>query len=172
MNFNNSKLVLAVLVSTSITLVAILSIGIYSIHANNNETSRLLALSSDADEAKVRAQATRLLRRDAANNIEAFEKLILSEEGIVSLIEMIEEAGQVLNIDTEVVSVNKVDQENVNNPKLVEVVVEGRGSWAEAYAFLAAIESLPQRVNFEESSLSKEGGAWDLRAVLSLNYFD
>ena len=172
MTFKNSKLVLTVLVSITIILAVILAIGIYSIHANNNETSRFLALSSDADEAKIRAQATRLLRRDAVEDLEAFEKLILSEDGIVSLIEMIEEAGQVLNLDMEVVSVNKVDKEDADNPKLVEVVVEGRGSWAETYTFLAAIESLPQRVNFEESNLSKVGGAWNLRVILSINYFN
>ena len=72
MTFKNSKLVLTVLVSITIILAVILAIGIYSIHANNNETSRFLALSSDADEAKIRAQATRLLRRDAADDIEVF----------------------------------------------------------------------------------------------------
>ncbi|OHA91006.1 MAG: hypothetical protein A2832_00255 [Candidatus Zambryskibacteria bacterium RIFCSPHIGHO2_01_FULL_44_22b] len=172
MTFKNSKLVISILIPTAMALIAILAIGIYSIRANNNETSKLLTLSSDADEAKVRAQATRLLRVKAAEDLEAFERLILSEEGIVSLIEMIEEAGQALNLDTEVVSVNKVDKEDADNPKLVEVVVEGRGAWAEAYALLASLESLPQRLNLEESNLSKVDGAWDLRVVLSLNYFD
>lgn len=168
----NSKLLIAVLVPITVALLATLVISVYSIRAKNSETAKLLSLSSEADEAKIRAHAIRALRLEAAEDIEAFENLVLSEDKFVSLIETIEEASRALKVDAKVVSVAKADKAASAEPVVIRVVVEAKGSWAGVFTFFRAVESLPYKIMVEESHLAKDNAEWRLRVVISLNSFN
>ena len=159
-----------IMVPAVLIFVALFISSIYSIRGKNNETSKLLNTSREADTIEVRAKAVRALRSELTEEFEIFKELVLSEDKIVDLIEIIEGAGVSLGVETKVVSVAKVDAKN-QSPKVIKMIVETNGSWPLTLAMSQALESLPYKVTVEEVSINKDGGEWSSRTVLLLNYF-
>ena len=166
----NSRLTMIIMVPAVLIFVALFIASIYSIRGKNNETSKLLNTSREADTIEVRAKAVRALRSELTEEFEIFKELVLSEDKIVDLIEIIEGAGVSLGVETKVVSVAKVDAKN-QSPKVIKMIVETNGSWPLTLAMSQALESLPYKVTVEEVSINKDGGEWSSRTVLLLNYF-
>ena len=159
-----------IMVPAVLIFVALFISSIYSIRGKNNETSKLLNTSREADTIEVRAKAVRALRSELTEEFEIFKELILSEDKIVDLIEIIEGAGVSLGVETKVVSVAKVDAKN-QSPKVIKMIVETNGSWPLTLAMSQALEGLPYKVTVEEVSINKEGSEWSSRTALLLNYF-
>ena len=179
MTFNNSKLLLAILSLISIMLLTVLILGTYNIQLKNKAASKLLNLADEAAEAKILSQSVRMIQKNAAEDIAAFDSLTLSGDNLVPLIEDIEGAGQTLGLDTKIVSVGKIEDKKSVEPDIIRIVMETQGSWAPTLSFLRAIESLPHRVMIDESILSRDeigpagnGASWRLKIVLSLYSFD
>ena len=159
-----------IMVPAVLIFVALFISSIYSIRGKNNETSKLLNTSREADTIEVRAKAVRALRSELTEEFEIFKELVLSEDKIVDLIEIIEGAGVSLGVETKVVSVAKVEAKN-QSAKIIKMIVETNGSWALTLAMSQALESLPYKVTVEEVSINKEGSEWSSRTALLLNYF-
>lgn len=172
MIFNNSKVTLAILALVSAVLLTVLILGAYKVQLKNKEASELLNLANQAAEARILAQSIRTAQNDAAEDIAAFDRLALSSDKLVPLIESIEKAGRRLDLDTRIVSVGKMEDKKSVEPDIIRVVMETQGSWPRTLSFLHAIESLPHRVMMEETSLSRVGSGWRLRIVLALYSFD
>src|SRR3989344_4555708 len=100
MIFKNSKLLLIILSFISVILLATLIMGTYNIRVKNKEASELLNLADEAAEAKILSQSVRMIQKNAAEDIAAFDSLTLSGGNLVPLIEDIEGAGQTLGLDT------------------------------------------------------------------------
>jgi len=143
MTFNNSKLLLAILSLVSIMLLAVLILGTYNIQLKNKEAFALLNLANEAAETKILSQSVRMIQKNAAEDIAAFDSLTLSGDNLVPLIEDIEGAGQTLGLDTKIVSVGKIEDKKSVEPDIIRIVMETQGSWAPTLSFLRAIESLP-----------------------------
>lgn len=172
MIFRNSKLPLTILSLVSASLLVVFTLGIYNIRVENKETRELLDLADHVAEVRILAQSIRMVQNDAEQDLEAFDDLVLSGDKLVSLIESIEGAGRALGLDTNILSVGKIEDKKSVEPDVVRIVMETQGPWASTLSFLRAIESLPHRVMIEESSLSKEEVGWRSRIVLSLYSFD
>ena len=159
-----------IMVPAVLIFVALFISSIYSIRGKNNETSKLLNTSREADTIEVRAKAVRALRSELTEEFEIFKELVLSEDKIVDLIGIIEGAGVSLGVETKVVSVAKVEAKN-QSAKIIKMIVETNGSWALTLAMSQALEGLPYKVTVEEVSINKEGSEWSSRTALLLNYF-
>lgn len=172
MTMNNSKTLLVAVSLVSVTLLAILVFGVYSIQVKNEKTSALLNSADSSAETAVLVQSIRAVQKSAGEDIQALEGFVLTESKLVPFIESIEKTGQVLGLDTNILSVEETVSKKLGEPKIVRIVIEAKGSWSGTLSFLRAIESLPHKVMIEESSFSKEETGWRLRIVLSLYSFD
>ncbi|MEX2013479.1 MAG: hypothetical protein WD897_01000 [Parcubacteria group bacterium] len=172
MIFKNSKLLLITLSFISVILLTILILGAYNIQLKNKEASELLNLADESAEARTLAQSIRTTQENAVEDLTAFDSLVLSGDRLVPLIDNIERAGRTFGLDTNIVSVAKIEDKESIEPDMIQVVMETQGSWAPTLSFLRAIESLPHRVMIEESSLSRVEVGWRSRIVLSLYSFD
>ena len=172
MILNNSKLLLMALSLILIILLTIVALGIYDIKVKNKETFKLLNEADSVAETENLAQSIRVMQASAAEDITAFDNLVLVGDKLVPLIESIEEVGRELGLDTNIVSVAKIEDKKSVEPDIIRIVVETQGSWAPTLSFLRAIESLPHRVMIDESSLSKVEIGWRMRITLSLHSFD
>ena len=172
MILNNSKLLLMALSLILIILLTIVALGIYDIKVKNKETFKLLNKADSVAETENLAQSIRVMQASAAEDITAFDNLVLVGDKLVPLIESIEEVGRELGLDTNIVSVAKIEDKKSVEPDIIRIVVETQGSWAPTLSFLRAIENLPYRVMIDESSLSKGEVDWRLRITLSLYSFD
>ena len=172
MILNNSKLLLMALSLILIILLTIVALGIYDIKVKNKETFKLLNKADSVAETENLAQSIRVIQASAAEDIAAFDNLVLVDDKLVPLIESIEEVGRELGLDTNIVSVAKIEDKKSVEPDIIRIVVETQGSWAPTLSFLRAIENLPYRVMIDESSLSKGEVDWRLRITLSLYSFD
>lgn len=172
MTFNHSKMLLAILSLISVILLAALILGAYNIRVKNKEASELLNLADYDAEARILAQSIRMMQNRAAEDIAAFDSVILSNDKLVPLIESIEGAGRTLGLDISIVSVGKIVDKKFVEPDIIRIVMETQGPWSKTFSFLRVIESLPHRVMIEESSLSKVEVGWYSRIVLSLYSFN
>ena len=168
----NLKFLLVLLLLVALALLAALALGIYSIQAQNKKTSELLQLADQAVEVSILAQSIRIAKNNAVDDLEVFDRITLSNDTLVPLIEKIEETGQTLGLETKIISVSKIEDKKSIEPDIVRIVIEAQGAWGGAFTFLHAIESLPNRVMIDESILSKVGDGWRLRITLVLYSFD
>ena len=165
-------MLLIILSLVTIVLLAVLAMGVYSIRVTNKEASRLTNLADHAAETEILVQSIRAVQNDAAEDIEAFDNLVLADDKLVPLIESIEGTGRALGLETSILSVGKIEDEKSAESPLVRIVMETQGPWAETFSFIQAVESLPHRVILDESSFSKEETGWRSRIILSLYLFD
>lgn len=171
MIFKNSKLFLVLLSLVFTILLAVAIFAIYDIRAKNEETSELLDEAERIVEARSLAQSIKNIQNNVAEDILAFDKLVLTEEKLVPLIEDIEELGKELKLETSIVSVEKVEDKKAAKPDMIRIIIKAQGSWTPTLTFLKAIESLPHRVTIDETGLSKIDTNWHLRIVLLLYLF-
>ncbi len=172
MTTNNSKFFLIVLSLISLILFAVLSFGIYSIQAKNRETSQLLNAVDSATEESMLVRSIKAIQNNADKDLAAFDKLVFSGDKLVPLIEKIEETGRVLGLDTNILSVGKIEDKKAIEPNIVRITMETQGSWAPTLSFLRAMENLPYRVMIDESSFVREETVWRLKITLALHSFD
>ncbi|MDO8589927.1 MAG: hypothetical protein Q7R69_01485 [bacterium] len=172
MILKNSKPLLIILSLISISLLAVLVLGAYRIQLKNKEASELLNLADRAAEARTLAQSIRTVQSSAAEELAAFDSFTLSDSKLVPLIESVEGVGKALGLNTDIVSVGKIEDKKAVEPAMIRIVMETQGSWAQNLSFLRAIESLPNRVVIDELGLSKAEVGWRLRMVLSLYSFN
>jgi Tfp pilus assembly protein PilO len=186
MTITHSKLFPITLSLLSIVFLAVLILEIYNIQLKNREASELFNLADNNAKMAVLTQSIRMVQTNSAEDIAAFDKLTLSDANLVSLIENIEATGHVLGLNTNIVSVEKIEDKKSAEPDLIRLAIETQGSWAPTLSFLRAIESLPHRVMINESNLSRneagpasprQGGAgdgvsWHLKIILSLYSFN
>ncbi len=171
MIFKNTRLRLIVLSVIALLLLGFLGFDLYNIRAKNDTTSKLLTLADQEAEEKILVQSIRLIQNNAREDIEAFEGIVLSDDGVVRMIESVERAGQSLGLETEIISVEKTGEETLDNPQKIRLVIESNGLWAATFSYLRAIESLPHRVMIEKVDFSKGKDVWHSRIALSLYLF-
>lgn len=172
MTSNNSKLFLTILSLLSIVLLVVLILDTYNIRIQNRETSELFNSADRAAETRTLVQSTRLLQSNAAEDLATFDRMTLSGDKLVPLIESIEGAGRALGLKVNIVSVGSMENVKSEGLNTIRIVLNVQGSWASTLSFLRAIESLPHRVMIEESSFSKEDIGWRSRIILALYSFD
>ncbi len=168
MTFSNSKPLLIILSLISAILAVVLVLGIYNIRLKNKETSELLNLVDEAADRETSSQSIRAIQNSAAEDIKAFNKIILSNDRLVPLIENIEASGRDLGLDAEILSVGEVEGTGSLGLHTIRMVIETQGAWAPTLSFLRVMESLPHRVLIDESNISKQSDGWRSRIVVSL----
>lgn len=172
MIFNNSRLLLLALSLILVALFAVLAFGIYSIRVKDRKTSELLNLADHNAEVGKLARSVRTIQSNAAEDIRAFDSLVLNSDKLVPLIENLEETGRVLGLSTNILSVEKTEDKESPEPDIIRIIIEAQGSWAKTIFFLRAIESLPYRTMIEGSNLSKVEIGWRSKIILSLHSFN
>ena len=172
MILKNSKLLLITLSLISIIFLVVLIWETYNIQTKNKGASELLNLADQTAEVSVLAQSIRMIQNNATEDTKAFDDMTLSNDNLVFLIESIEGIGQTLSLDTNILSVGKIEDKKSIEPDIVRIAMETQGAWSPTLSFLRAIESLPHRVMIDESSLSKNETGWRLKIILSLYSFN
>ena len=172
MTSKHSKSLLAVLSLLTLAVLTVLVLEIYYIWFKNMEISELMSLADHDTEMKILDQSIERYKNNAMEDINAFENSTLSSNRLVPLIESVEKMGQVLDLETHIVSVDKIKDTKSNEPDKIRIVMETQGSWTPTFNFLHAIESLPNRVMIDEASLSKEEDSWRMKIILSLYSFN
>lgn len=160
----------------SLTLSAIVALGVYGVYRIGAEDRSVAELLKSADESAGKLtlfQSVRALQSNAGADIAAFERLALTNETLVPMIETIENVGRSLGLETKIISVDKVAKgKDASALGGFRVAVESDGGWSGSLAFLKALESLPYRVNFEETSYLKGASGWHSRIVIFLPSFE
>ena len=172
MTSHHSKSLLIMLSLISVVLLAALTLGVYYVRAQNQETSEMLNIVDQATEVETLTQSIRMIQNSSAEDITALDGFVLSSEKLVSLIEEIEGVGRAVGVDVDILSVEKVENKKTNEQSTIRLSMETHDTWASTLAFIRAMESLPHRVMVEGSTLSREETDWRSRLVLSLYLFD
>lgn len=168
----NSKLFLITLSLIFLVFLAVAIFGFFDIKAKNKKISELLNEADRVSETGDLAQSIRTIQMNAEKDLVTLDKLVLTNNKLVPLIESIEEAGQELGLETKIISVGKVEDKKSLGPSTIRITLETQGPWAPTLSFLRAIENLPLRVIIDESSFSKVDVYWRLRITLALHSFD
>lgn len=169
MNLNNSKTLLVFLLIVFAGLSAVLVSGVYTIRVKNEKTFRLIAQAESAMETEALIHSIKSAQNQAQDVLADFEEIVFSEEELVYLIESIEDAGDSLNLDTNIVSVDQILE---GPPHEVRIVLETRGAWSSTTSFLKAMENLPTITSISNTNLTKENEGWRLRMDLIIYSFD
>ena len=172
MILKNSKPFLFIVLSISIGLLVILIMEIYSIKIKDQEASELINLANQDTKVEILAKSIRTIQNNPTDHISTFDALTLSNEKLVPFIESLEEAGQIFDLETDVVSVEKLGGKKAVEPDIIRIVMETRGAWTPTFSFIRAVESLPHRVMIDELNLSKDENYWRLKIVLSFYSFN
>lgn len=172
MNISNTQMRLVLAGTMALLLAACFAYAIYTVRAANTAISQLALQAESVSKKEKENQAIRTARLASEADIQAFEKIPLSGNGVVGVIESLEAAGKSLNLDTNIVSVNDVEGEKGNAQKQILIVIEGEGSWTGAYSLVKAVESLPQRVILKSVELSKNDALWKTRIGFSIFSFN
>ena len=168
----NPKLILTFLIFILAALLGTLILGIYRIKAVNQEVSESINKIDRIEKGRILTQSLRAIRTDAEDDIVMFEEFVLTEERLVSLIENLESTGRTLGLETEILSVGKVEDKKSEEDLPIRIAIETRGSWNGAFNFLRAVENLPYLVIMEEVDFSKVENIWHLKTVILLQTFD
>lgn len=171
MIFNNSKSALIFLSITVLVLALGTAFAVHRIYSENKESSELLNEASEIEKNEILSQSLRTIENSNREDFEALDKITLTDEDLVSLIETIEDAGSALRLKTSIGSVDKVGEGSEGEHQKIRISVESSGSWTGNFSFLKAIENLPYRVMFESVSFDKLEGAWESNIVFSLYSF-
>lgn len=178
MIFNNSRILVVVLSFLSLVLLAVLAFGAYHIETKNRESNMLLAQAKQTIEERILSQSIRMTQNAAAKDLDNFEKITLSSDKTVSLIENIEAAGRNLGLETEIASVDKVEGKQASDPAMIRIIIKTEGSWNPTLSFLRAMESLPYRVLIDEYTITAlvantiSDKRWKSQVTLALHIFD
>lgn len=167
-----SRIFVATLSLVSLVLLSALVFGIYDIKTKNKKISLLLSEADRTSETGKLAQSIKTIKTNAGEDLTTFDEIVFTNEKLVPLIENIESTGRSFKLETKIVSVGKIEDKNAVEPDLIRIVLETQGAWAETFVFLRAIESLPQRVMIDDSSLSEVDVNWRLRMTLAIHSFD
>src|SRR3989338_8481444 len=155
MKAQNSKLRLILTSFAAALMAALLVLDFYHIRSKNAETLRLVELANAKESEEILAKSIKEIQNNSRAELSAFEQIVLSDSEIVPIIENIEKAGRALGLITEITSVEKINDADPALPQRIRIIVESDGSWRGIFALLKAIESLPNRVLLEETTLAK-----------------
>lgn len=172
MIFRNSKSIPIILALISVACLAVLVWEFYNIWLQNKNASELISLADHDAQMERLSQSIRVMQSSAAEDLQMFNNLVLSDDKLVTFIENIEDTGKTFDLDTNIVSVEKIEDKKAVEPNIIRIVMETKGAWSSSVSFLRAIESLPYRVNIDELNLSKNENNWHSKLVLSFYSFD
>lgn len=172
MILNNTKTRLYIASAVALALLAVLIFDVRKMSRENAEIARLVTLSRESEAKANAAQAIRSMQISASEDIKDFENLTLTNERLVPLIESVESVGRALNLDLEIVSVEKKVEGDGAGPQRIRMVIEASGGWDGTFLLLKAIEALPHRVMLENVTLSKGDESWGATVTLSLYSFN
>jgi len=168
----NSKLTLIALGSAVLLTLAVF---IFALRYLENKNEKILSQNEEVNELLVEkslAESLTTLEKTSGPELQAFEALVLTEQGLVPLIEDLEGKGRNLGLDLEVVSVDKEKSESLpEGVEILKIAIKAQGSWSSTYALLKSIESLPHLVTFDKVNFHKEGGSWNLEVAFSTHIF-
>lgn len=162
------------LILLSFSALVLLMLGVWGVHiirTKNENTSILLSEVNQVADNELRTKSIEQVRESASAEIALFEQSVLTDVGIASAIEKIETAGRLLNVSTDIVSVDKASTDANKNPQELDVVLESIGSWSNNFHFLRAIETLPYKTSLKNVSLTKFGSSWRLNMTVTLYSF-
>lgn len=163
-----TRLTIWVLAFAALILLVLALLDLRKVRVENRAVSTLVQVAEEKGQKEAVVQSVKALRQRGGEEIEAFEKMTLSNETLVPTIELIERGGGSLGLEVEIASVDK-SEAKPGEPSKVSLVIESRGSWAGIMSFLKAVESLPHRVMVDNVYFTKEGGQW--RSSLSISLF-
>lgn len=168
----NSKIFLIVSLVVSLVLLSGLVLIVYSIVVKNREASELINTADRIGEATILAQSVETIRAQAGADLDALDRLALSSDKLIFLIESVEEAGRDLGLNINISSVERVEDKKSTEPPVFRMMLDTRGSWLSTFVFLKALESLPYRVMMDEINLSRAEIGWQSKIILSIHTFD
>ena len=168
----NSQILLGLLSVVSLALLGLIVFGVYDIRVKNIETSTLLSEAGQVAEIGSIAQSIKVLKSSTIEDVNLLNRLALTNDNLVPLIESIESKGRSLNLVTSIASVERNKAAESTEPDKIRMVIEAEGALAGTFTLLQAIESLPHRVVIDDVSLLEVSEGWHLRVVLLLYIFD
>lgn len=186
MMFQNSKTTLTVLSLAALFLGAVLSFAIYHIQKESRQAQELLTNAAQTEKREIAVKAIRTVQNTASIDLEAFDKIALTDSTLVLAIENIESTARALKLDVEINSVEKVGGTGSGGdgasgaepevlpgtkPQMIRIAMDSSGSWSNSFLFLRTIENLPYRVVFESVSVEKRGTDWESKIIISLYIF-
>lgn len=105
-------------------------------------------------------------------NLEALDKISLTKDEIVSLIENLEDTGELLGLSVDVSSVTASENKAASEvSQIVSIAIDSRGSWSRSLQFMQILENLPHKVLVKKVDLTFDQGAWRNNTVLEVNIF-
>lgn len=168
----SSKFAIWIFSALTVVLLALSMLALFYIKSQSEAAANLSAQADAAGKEEALIQSIRLIQENNKDDLAAFQNFILTDDRLVPLIESIERSGRSLGLKVQIASVDKLPGKSAGDPQKVSLVVESDGSWQGSYAFLKALESLPNRVMIDQVNLSKDSGAWHLKASISLYSFN
>ncbi|MHB1330595.1 MAG: hypothetical protein ACYCY6_01350 [Minisyncoccota bacterium] len=153
-------------------LGAILAYEMFLISKTTGETSEAVVLIDKytGNDGFVRSVLT--FQEEEKDNLEVLDKVSLTKEEIVFLIEGLEDTGKFLDLNVNISSVTA--DTNAGAPeavRIVRVTVDARGNWAQSLQFMELLENLPHKVVVESVDLTHDQGSWRNNVVLKVSTF-
>lgn len=148
-------------------LLAVLTYGLYKIRTQSTEVASLESRAASLGQMDNVAQIVRSIRNNWGADLSKLDSLIVSQKKVVAFIEMIENLGRDMELETHTISVN-------TDEATVRIALETDGSWGHSMSFVQALENLPYKVVLDEATLStnSESRGWHTNIVLILPFFD
>jgi hypothetical protein len=168
----NSRTLLIVSSIIVLSLCGLLSFNIYRVYSQNRATSLLLEEANQNATEDNLVSSVKKLKMGAAEEIEAFEKLVFTSDKIIEAIEELEFLGRSLNVKVEVTHVEEVEKIPETEGKGLRVALNADGSWSGLFTWLKALESLPYRVMFDQVNFTKTELGWRVTVVMFIPTFD
>ncbi len=172
MNPSTTTVRLITLSIVAFALLAFITFSIWKVGKENAETARLANLLEESEVRTNTLQSIQALQISLGSEIEAFEKLTLTNERLVPLIESIENVGRTLKLDLSILSVEKKEGVEGDAFPKIRITIDAQGAWNGVFSLVEAIETLPYRVMIERVTLIKKDLDWSTMIILSLHSFN
>lgn len=112
------------------------------------------------------------LARDYARDVMILEEVFIERKDIVSLIELIEQAGERLGLDVAISSLSDEIDQDATQPQSVKMVINTEGGWQGSLTFIKFLGALPYKIDLKSAGLSvSEQGVWTSDTALKVVIF-
>lgn len=168
----NTILRTILLLAITLALGGALTYEVYLISKTVKETSETLVLIDERTGNDGFVKSVLTFQEMERENLEILDRVSLTKEEIVSLIENLEDVGELLGLSINVSSVT--DDTNKNKEGIAEIVsitIDSRGSWSRSLQFMQLLENLPHKVVVEKVDLAFDQGQWRNNTVLKVSTF-
>ena len=155
--FARTKSIVAVSLLVALVCAAVFGFLLERILRINRAAAELAASIEKEDQRDKQLNALQNLLAELETEQAALDSKFVSQEGVVSFIELLEESGRDAGVSVEIASVGIQPDTTTNRSyEWLRVALRTEGSWAQLFHYIVLLETIPHAMKLDQVGLSEK----------------